>query len=472
VAELDLFALPRGTVTAPAGCGKTQLIVDSLRGWSRSKPVLILTHTNAGVNALRNRLGIGGISSSSYRVGTIDGFSMRLAGRFPLRSGVTVQTLQLSQPRVDYPNIRLAAGQAIHGGHLDDPLRASFAGLIVDEYQDCSIAQHCIIDSIARVLPTSVLGDPMQAIFGFGGNELVDWSNDVIARFPSIGELNTPWRWRNAGTPALGQWLLDARTQLLAARNVDLRTGLSEVIWVPLNAATAAQQRLRAAQTISPIPDGSVVVIGDSRNPNSQRLMASQTPGAIAVEAVDIRDFIDFATSFDPTAHSAASLLVNFAGSLMTNIGAAQLIQRIDTLRRQTARKPPTPAEHHVLAFIEKPTFETAAQALTQLREGANVRLYRPDIYRSTIAAMQAAASGQISFHAAAIREREKYRHLGRSLPRRAVGSTLLLKGLEADVSVLLHPEVMDARHLYVALTRGARRVVVCSEVPILVPVN
>lgn len=65
---------------------------------------------------------------------------------------------------------------------------------------------------------------------------------------------------------------------------------------------------------------------------------------------------------------------------------------------------------------------------------------------------------------------RERNRHLGRPLSRRSVGSTLLLKGLEADVAVILHPELMTAQNLYVALTRGARQVVVCSEGPLLQP--
>lgn len=43
--------------------------------------------------------------------------------------------------------------------------------------------------------------------------------------------------------------------------------------------------------------------------------------------------------------------------------------------------------------------------------------------------------------------------------------------GLEADVSVVLHPELMTPQNLYVALTRGARHVVVCSPTPILTPV-
>jgi DNA helicase IV len=45
-----------------------------------------------------------------------------------------------------------------------------------------------------------------------------------------------------------------------------------------------------------------------------------------------------------------------------------------------------------------------------------------------------------------------------------------LLKGLEADVSVVLNAGVLNARNLYVAMTRGSRRVLVCSASPILNP--
>lgn len=59
---------------------------------------------------------------------------------------------------------------------------------------------------------------------------------------------------------------------------------------------------------------------------------------------------------------------------------------------------------------------------------------------------------------------------MGRPVSRRAVGSTLLLKGLDADVAVITHTEDMDAQNLYVALTRGARRLIVCSATPLLTP--
>ena len=72
-AEVDLFAIRRGSVTAPAGCGKTHLIATSLLRHEDKKPVLILTHTNAGVIALRTRLTHLGVPASAYRVLTMDG---------------------------------------------------------------------------------------------------------------------------------------------------------------------------------------------------------------------------------------------------------------------------------------------------------------------------------------------------------------------------------------------------------------
>lgn len=62
--EIDLRAIERGTVTAPVGCGKTHLIAHALAGHWGNKPILVLTHTNAGVAALRGRLDRAGDQSA------------------------------------------------------------------------------------------------------------------------------------------------------------------------------------------------------------------------------------------------------------------------------------------------------------------------------------------------------------------------------------------------------------------------
>ncbi len=59
--EIDLLEISRGTVVAPAGCGKTHLIADALSRHTGTKPILVLTHTNAGVAALRGRLERAGV---------------------------------------------------------------------------------------------------------------------------------------------------------------------------------------------------------------------------------------------------------------------------------------------------------------------------------------------------------------------------------------------------------------------------
>jgi DNA helicase-2/ATP-dependent DNA helicase PcrA len=187
--SIDLLAIERGTVTAPAGCGKTQLIADALKRHAEIKPILVLTHTNAGVAALRARLDRAGVSPKSYRLSTIDGWALRLLTLFPVRSGITQEQLQLTNPKTDYPAIRKAAARLLRDCHIDDILKSNYARLIVDEYQDCSLPQHAIVGIAARTLPTVVLGDPMQAIFGWQGNELADWEKQVCTYFPLAGEL-------------------------------------------------------------------------------------------------------------------------------------------------------------------------------------------------------------------------------------------------------------------------------------------
>ncbi|MEX6503368.1 UvrD-helicase domain-containing protein [Pseudomonas zhanjiangensis] len=470
--EIDIFAIERGSITAPAGCGKTQLIADTLIAHTQSKPILVLTHTNAGVAALCARLRRAGVPSSAYRVSTIDGFSMRLIAKFPVRSGHNTQILELHQPNADYPAIREAARQLLHAGHLAQPLRASYARLLVDEYQDCNVVQHAIVSALAQVLPTCVLGDPMQAIFGFRGNRLVHWANEVQPQFPAAGELGTPWRWRLAGAENLGQWLLVIRQQLQAGQPVDMRTAPAEVRLVQLNAGTEAQQRLVAARTLAPNAQGTVLIIGDAMNVQGRHQLTSQTPGAMAVEAVDLRDLVNFARQFDLQGINPLAQLAEFASSVMTGVRAANLRTRVESLRGGRARTPPTPAETEAVAFVAEPTLERAHRVLNVLADQPGSRVFRPEVLHCCRSAMQAVAGGAPDFLTAAIQARERNRHLARPIARRSVGSTLLLKGLEADVSVILHPELMTAQNLYVALTRGARQVVVCSPTPILTPVR
>lgn len=469
--ELDLFSVRRGSVTAPAGCGKTQLIADTLKLHTDVKPILVLTHTNAGKGALEARLAHAGVPKSTYRVSTIDSWAIRMISKFPARSGHNPDILRLENAGTDYPAIRQAAWGLLSRGDVSDALHATYSRLVVDEYQDCTLQQHNIIGWAADVLPTCVLGDPLQAIFGFR-EPTVNWDTDVQALFPPIGVLEIPWRWRNSNAEALGQWLLGARVLLLEGSPLDLRDTPSEVTWVQLATAPseAHLQRMQAARTRAPTPNGTVLVIGDSTSPKGQRQIASQTPGATTVEAADLRDLIAFGKSFVPGKADSLSVLVNFAAEIMANLGVAELNRRLESLTKGTARKEATTVECAALAYLATPSFDTALEVLRAFENAPEVRVYRPEILQVCKSAMQTAAYGECTFYESVVQARERNRHLGRTTTRRAVGSTLLLKGLEADVVVVLNPTAMDAQHLYVALTRGAKGLVVCSGSPLLNP--
>jgi hypothetical protein len=467
--ELDLLSVDRGSVTAPAGCGKTHLIAYSLSKHVGTKPVLVLTHTNAGAAALRQRIKKASVASSSFRVSTIDGFAMRLIAMFPMRSAIDSRVLEIVDPRNDYPAIRNAALALLQAGHLSIALRATYARVIVDEYQDCNLLQHSIIDALACELPTVVLGDPMQAIFGFAGNRLVNWVQDVVTRFPPIGELETPWRWINAGTEELGCWLLHARAELQAGRNVDLRATVAGLEWVQLDRANLEGGRRTAAHTRLQDGEETVLIIGDARNPRGRHQFTSQTRGATSVETVDLGDLTVFARRFDLTRSDALEHLVNFAGDVMTGVSATTHLARIKTLQGGRARNSPSAAEEAALAFAKHPTLGAALLVLQQLEAQPGARVFRPEMLNCCLSAMRS-VTGDKSFLGAVLQARERNRHHGRPVSRRAVGSTLLLKGLEADVAVILQPEQMDACNLYVALTRGAKRVLICSERSVLSP--
>ena len=468
---IDLLAIDRGLVTAPAGCGKTELITLAIARHKGPKPVLILTHTNAGVAALRGRLNRAAIPSRNYRLATLDGWAMRVISTFPTRSGHPRALLELNDPKVDYPEIRRLASKLLMSGSIADVLAASYDRVMVDEYQDCSTFQHAIVVNTANALPTVVLGDCLQAIFNFGTDALADWDTEVCREFPEVGTLSTPWRWINAKTEELGQWLLEVRKSLIKGLPIDLKSAPGHVVHHVLNGMDDHKIRREAASVQPPEKGDSVIIIGDSKSPKGQQLIASQTPGAITVEAVDLKDLISFARSFDIKAVNAISQIAHFGQSLMTNAGADHLLKRIASHGNKTSRTPPTELEQAALNFVASPSHAAAVDVLVDMNKQAGVRVHRPEILGACLKALrECASSGERNLHDAAIRMREQNRMVGRRLGRRTVGSTLLVKGLEADVAVVLHACELDAPNLYVAMTRGSKLLVLCSKNAVLNP--
>ncbi len=464
--EINLLTQGRGLVVAPAGCGKTQLIADTLERYEGDKPILILTHTNAGVVALRNRMNRAGVKSANYHISTIDGWAIKLITTFPARSGHDPKIVTGVKPV--YYEIRSAARKLLKDGHLDDILKASYAHLIVDECQDCSKLQLGITYHAGRALSTTLLGDNMQAIFDFDKKDpLADWSEWTCKHFPLIGKLSKPWRWIRVEAEPLGLWLLEARESLQQGHGVNLANRPDTVEWVQLDGSELDHDRLLKACRINAENNGGVLIIGESTNPKSQRQFASKTFGAVTVESVDLRDLVTFAQTLDLHAENALQSIIYFAKELMTNVGATELLLRVKTLQNGKEKKIASIVEKAALSFISDRSHGKMRDLLIEIQKQAGVKVFRPDILRCCIQALNS-CDATTSFHDAAVRMREQNRMMGRPLPKKAVGSTLLLKGLEAEVVVILNADSLNSKNLYVAMTRGARKVVICSQAQIL----
>lgn len=210
-------------VLAPAGCGKTHLIADSVKHTNGRQ--LILTHTHAGVRAMINHLKRNEIPAKQYSVCTIDSLALKYACAFPMLSGWNER-----QPSGDdWQMICSAATSALKRKAVKKVLTSSYSGIYIDEYQDCSSGQHEFISLIADYLPCRILGDPMQSIFWeINKTNSLDWKH-AESTFKTLAELSTPWRWKNENEP-LGEWLLSVRNSLENGHQIDLRDGPIE--WV------------------------------------------------------------------------------------------------------------------------------------------------------------------------------------------------------------------------------------------------
>lgn len=193
-------------IVAPAGHGKTEMITDLVDKLPGRK--LVLTHTNAGVDALQQRMNRKHISKDQYYLSTISSFCMKWCDAYPYTGGVDA-TVKMTDNKF-YPMVHAGAVRIFQNEWARKVIETTYSCVIVDEYQDCVLVQHQIFVELNKTLPVYVLGDPLQAIFGFK-EKLVSWKNICF----DITPIETyPWRWGKTN-PALGRYLDVVRTQLL-----------------------------------------------------------------------------------------------------------------------------------------------------------------------------------------------------------------------------------------------------------------
>lgn len=435
---------------SPAGYGKTHTIAEAVKlCYEAQGKQLILTHTHAGVHSLNAKLQMQGVPRSAYRVETIAGWALKYSSSFR-----GISKLAETKPRNEgWEAVYPAVLACLKVGVVRDVVLATYGGLFVDEYQDCSIEQHAIVQELATILPCRVLGDPMQAIFGFRGTP-VCLTRD-LAGFDQIAPLNIPYRWKLSGAHELGEWLQEARVRLSKGEDLTLDAAIIDAFGDDYRSLPAKSKKLMGSA-------GTVLVLHEhARQAHgfSKRISGKYR----SMEEMDCGDLLNFADALDrANAEGQARELLKFVASATSNTSGPreQLDQairtrgRVDTGRLRTCRE----AGEALNMVIDGGGASAMSQALRCLLELPDAKLYRHELVREARRCLSAMEGGEYgSFAEAAFHVRNRTRQLGRKLDRLISSRILLVKGLEFDhVVVAACAKITTPELLYVALTRGS----------------
>jgi len=475
LSEVLAAYLGTGYVVAPAGFGKTHLIAEAA---SRSaNRQLVLTHTYAGVNALRRKMRELRVSEKSFCVDTIASWALRLSLSYPATSGWAIV-----RPAGDqWSALYRACSHLLDSVFIRRILLASYAGLYVDEYQDCSAEQHELVLRLARDLPCRLLGDPLQGIFDFNG-QAVDWDRDISARLESLGRLETPHRWNRAGTPAIGHWLGVIRHQLEQREPMDLTRGLPHGVTFKLvnDAADFSRIQANTCRYFLCAPDESVIAIhkGSQEYKSKCHALAKTVGGRFSsIEEIEGKALFSFIEKVQRARSNQKKLkeVLAFACQCMTAVNAslpAATLRGEQVQVRDNTRSPLVAKAAN--ACLADPTCGTIAGLLTALKSVDEVKIIRADLFNRVMGIFRKRALyPHITLDEAAEKYQAEFRYRGRPVGRRKlIGTTLLVKGLEFDHAVVLDAQSLSRKELYVAITRGAKSLTIISASPVLNPAD
>jgi hypothetical protein len=217
---LDFISKDKSMLIAPAGFGKTHTIAECLKNIKCVKKQLILTHTHAGIASIKEKIKKENIKGACYEVETITSFAQKYVLSFYLGTDLPEQ----EDSKLYYPFIIDKAIMLIKRSPIKQIVSNTYGGLLVDEYQDCTTKQHELILLLSELFPTHILGDFLQGIFGFNGEQLVDMNSPAEMKEFSNSryDLETAYRWLNGNNFALGEDLKQIRGVILNNQGVEL----------------------------------------------------------------------------------------------------------------------------------------------------------------------------------------------------------------------------------------------------------
>jgi len=486
VAELLRSNKPLVLIEAAAGCGKTYqgaAYAKDIAGTIGGGRLLILTHTHAacGVFAARTKsVGTG------VEIKTIDALIGQIATAYHKSLGLPANLASWAwQNDGEGFNIMAAKVAAFLAAQpmVAKALAHRYPIIICDEHQDSTPDQHSAVMALHSAgAQLRIFGDQMQRIYGQKNDKAARADRqrwEMLKQSAACETLMRPHRWQD-GCPALGRWILDARTALESGQPIDLTTALPQSI------------RLFRADNTSLSRDGYQLSalhrkpIDDHVKRQSQLMvLASHNPLVGALHAFWNRSIPiweghtrDALSALVNTTHvkagdtsALASALLDFIGGVAVGFSPSshgdRLIQEVQQGCRRATTGKPANIQSMARAIIEQPSHVGIAAALDIMRnlveqKGAgfdDVKIDRRREFRDAI------RLGQFSDAQDGFAEIARKRSYARpSPPERALSSIHKAKGLECDHAIIMGCDkgqfsgTLYARSkMYVAISRARK---------------
>lgn len=458
--EIELLqSKNNAAIIAPAGHGKTEMIVDLVQ--ASNKKVLLVTHTNAGIDALTKRLKKRGIDNNRYTITTIASFCMRWCSAYPRTADIRDIPVTAKEY---YPMHYCGTASIFKNDWARQVLALSYGSVIVDEYQDCVLDQHQIFIEINKTLPVIVLGDPLQAIFGWAG-KLVSW-NDIC--FEKVKIETFPWRW-NKTNPALGAYLSEIRHTLLP--------GLSgqrvSIVMKPVEGCVqVAPSSCKHDLSIMQMIKGYKSVLFITKWPNEQSAFCQSTGGLFQNDEPQGLNYLyEIAEKLDERSGITSVITVmDFLENSATRVN-----QELGTYRKHIndGNFDFSKIRKHrefgglIMQLYETPSISSILSVLNWIKDNGEFKLYRKELFYELCRALKYAEANKLSILEASQRIR-MLPGLQRKYPgfRLLSSRTVLSKGLEFECVIIDMGKAMTVTDYYVAMTRATKQIVLICDRP------
>ena len=465
-AELNtIIALPNAAIIAPAGHGKTEMIAEIVKHSARK--LLLLTHTNAGVDAITKRLTKKAISKTKYEVSTIAAFCMKWCLSYTNTAHFDKTITPFGKQTKQYYSQLYTGTKCIFQNQWPcSILHASYGGIVIDEYQDCIQEQHEIFVALNQYLPIIVLGDPMQGIFSFAG-KLVNWS---ALPFSIINVETYPWRWEHSNKE-LGGYLNDLRSQLLpilknipCTIQIDINKECVEIISPDKFNRQNCYKLLPALQRYR-----NIVFI--TKWPNKQLDFCSWMPGIFQFdEKQDCDELYEYAHIFDDSQNENLLLdVMNFVQCCTTGVST-----NLSIYKKKLENKD---FDFHRIKnnvefgkILQKAIGMKKEEAILELLKWFNCnksiyKQYRLELLSEMTRSVKYAIEKNIPIYEAATHIRREGSLQKRYSNFKFLSSrTLLSKGLEFDCVIIDMTDQLSAKDFYVAMTRAMKKIYIISD--------